>query len=63
VTIGQQWFEGPEMTVLFSGPAPGYAGEDQIDVVLPSSLAGSGQVTLTVTVDGSTANAVTIAFQ
>jgi len=63
VTIGQEWFTGPEMTVLFSGPQGQYAGLDQIDVALPETLAGSGEVTLTVTVDGSTANPVTIAFQ
>lgn len=63
VAIGQAWFEGPLMSVTYSGPAPGYAGEDQIDVALPSSLAGSGQVILTVTVDGATANPVTIAFK
>ena len=50
-------------TVTFAGPAPGFAGEDQIDAALPSSLAGAGQVTVTVTVNQATANAVTITFQ
>lgn len=54
---------GAATTVTYSGPAPGYAGEDQIDAGLPASLAGSGQVTVSVTVDGVTANPVTIAFQ
>ena len=63
VTVGQAWFAGPTMKVLYSGPAPGYSGEDQIDAQLPTSLAGSGQVIVTVTVDGATANPVTIAFQ
>jgi uncharacterized protein (TIGR03437 family) len=49
--------------VLFSGPQGQFAGLDQIDAQLPGSLAGAGQVTVNVTVDGSTANAVTIAFQ
>jgi len=63
VSIGTAWFEGPQMTVLYSGPQPQFAGEDQINVALPSSLAASGEVILTVTVDGAAANTVTIAFQ
>jgi uncharacterized protein (TIGR03437 family) len=63
VTIAQEWFAGPKMTVTYSGPAPGYSGEDQIDAQLLATLAGSGQVIVTVTVDGATANPVTIAFQ
>jgi uncharacterized protein (TIGR03437 family) len=54
---------GTSTTVLFSGPQGQFAGLDQIDAQLPVSLAGAGQVTVTVTVDGATANAVTIAFQ
>jgi len=49
--------------VLYSGWPGQYAGEDQIDVALPDSLAGAGQVTVSVTVDGITANDVTITFQ
>ena len=54
---------GISTSVLFSGPQGQFAGLDQIDAQLPGSLAGAGQVTVNVTVDGSTANAVTIAFQ
>jgi len=63
VTVGTPFFAGPTMTVLYSGPQSQFAGEDQINVELPASLAGAGQVTVTVTVDGVTANAVTVAFQ
>jgi uncharacterized protein (TIGR03437 family) len=58
VTVG-----GTPVTVTYSHPAPGEAGVDQIDAQLPASLAGAGQVTVNVTVDGATANPVTIAFQ
>ena len=58
VTIG-----GTSTTVTYSGPAPGFSGEDQIDAQLPGSLAGAGSVTVTVTINGAAANAVTIAFQ
>jgi endoglucanase len=50
-------------TVTYAGPAPGFSGEDQIDAQLPSSLAGAVSVTVIVTVNQVTANAVTIAFQ
>jgi len=50
-------------TVLFSGSQEQYAGLDQIVAQLPDTLAGAGTVTVSVTVDGTTANAVTIAFQ
>ena len=50
-------------TVLFSGAQGQYAGLDQIVAQLPSSLAGSGTVTVAATVDQMTANPVTIAFQ
>jgi uncharacterized protein (TIGR03437 family) len=49
--------------VTYAGPAPGFSGEDQIDAQLPSSLAGAVSVTVIVTVNQVTANAVTIAFQ
>jgi uncharacterized protein (TIGR03437 family) len=52
-----------DASVVFSGPQSQFAGLDQIDAQLPGSLAGAGQVTVTVTVDGMTANPVTIAFQ
>jgi endoglucanase len=58
VTVGET-----STTVTYSGPAPGFSGEDQIDAALPSSLAGAGQVIVSVTVNQLTANAVTIAFQ
>jgi endoglucanase len=58
VTIGTT-----STTVLFSGPQGQYAGLDQIVAQLPDSLAGAGTVTVSVTVDGLTANPVTIAFQ
>src|ERR1022692_708600 len=57
VTVG-----GTSTTVLFAGPQGQFAGLDQIDAQLPSSLAGAGQVTVNVTVNQMTANAVTIAF-
>lgn len=50
-------------TVVFAGPQGQFAGLDQINAELPSSLAGAGAVDVTVTVNGATANGVTITFQ
>jgi len=41
----------------------GYSGVDQINVVLPASLAGSGTVALQVTASGIAANTVQVAIQ
>ena len=35
-------------------------GLDQVNIVVPSSLAGAGEVPVVLTVDGVTANVVTI---
>ncbi|HEY1218652.1 MAG TPA: FG-GAP-like repeat-containing protein, partial [Bryobacteraceae bacterium] len=43
-------------TPLYAGAQPQYAGLDQIDVLLPQSLAGKGDVVIQVTVDGQAAN-------
>jgi beta-glucosidase len=46
--------------VFYAGPAPDYAGLDQVNVTLPLSLSGAGTVDVVLTVDGQTTNPVTI---
>jgi uncharacterized protein (TIGR03437 family) len=46
--------------VLFAGPQGSFVGLDQVNVQLPRSLIGSGEVNVVLTVDGQTANTVTI---
>ena len=58
----QVTLNGKAASVTYSGPQPQFAGEDQIDVELPSSLA-AGQVTVVATVAGNTANAVSITVE
>jgi uncharacterized protein (TIGR03437 family) len=53
---------GVATQVLYAGNA-GYSGVDQINVLLPASLAGSGTVALQVTAAGIAANTVQIAIQ
>ncbi|MEP7337365.1 MAG: M12 family metallopeptidase [Acidobacteriota bacterium] len=54
-TIGDE-----DAEVLYAGPAPGFAGLDQANVRIPRSLVGKGEVTILLTADNRSANAVTI---
>jgi len=53
---------GVSTQVLYAGSA-GYSGVDQINVLLPASLAGTGTVALQLTASGIAANTVQIAIQ
>jgi uncharacterized protein (TIGR03437 family) len=46
------------LTVEYAGPAPGYFGLDQVNIVLPPDLDGAGVVSLFVTAESSTSNVV-----
>lgn len=54
---------GLEVPVLYAGPQGQYAGLDQVNVSLPRSLAGKGQIPLLLTVDGASANRVLLSFR
>ena len=58
VTIG-----GQTLPAAYAGAAPNYAGEDQVNVLLPASLAGSGTVNVSVTVSSIASNVVTLSIQ
>lgn len=47
---------GTAAAVSYAGPQGSYAGLDQVNVVLPRSLAGRGEVDVLLTVDGRAAN-------
>ena len=47
------------LTVEYAGPAPGYFGLDQVNIVLPPDLDGAGVVSLFLTADASASNRVT----
>jgi uncharacterized protein (TIGR03437 family) len=55
MTIG-----GAPAQILYIGAQPTYPGLDQVNVIVPRSLAGAGEVPVVLTVDGQTANAVTL---
>jgi uncharacterized protein (TIGR03437 family) len=55
---------GLGVPVLFSGAAPGFPGEDQVNIgPLPHALSGQGSVNIVVAADGLAANAVSVTIQ
>jgi uncharacterized protein (TIGR03437 family) len=54
---------GQSLPVAYAGPQSQFPGLDQVDVLLPSSLKGAGQVNVTLTVDGEVSNTATLTFQ
>jgi N-acyl-D-amino-acid deacylase len=55
--------QGQPVPVLYAGAQGQYAGLDQINVMVPFALAGSGAVPLQISVDGRQSNIVTIDIQ
>jgi uncharacterized protein (TIGR03437 family) len=54
---------GTPLTVQYAGPQGTYAGLDQVNVLLPRSLAGAGNITLKITAAGIASNAVQIVIK
>ena len=58
---------GVNVPVAYAGAQPGFEGLDQVNLTLPASLSGSGSGSgagnVILTVDGQTANPVTVAIQ
>jgi len=54
---------GVSVPVLYAGPQPEFDGLDQVNVPLTLNLRGSNLANVVLTVDGQTANAVTIDIQ
>lgn len=51
------------LTVQYAGAQSEFPGLDQMNLILPRSLAGSGRQTLSLSVDGVAANSVSVTFQ
>jgi uncharacterized protein (TIGR03437 family) len=51
---------GADGQIFYAGEAPGFVGLDQIDVAIPRSLIGRGEVDVVMTVDGKVANTVKV---
>lgn len=54
---------GVSSEVLFAGAAPGFTGLDQVNVRLPRSLAGRGEVDVALVVDGKAANKTRVSIR
>jgi uncharacterized protein (TIGR03437 family) len=54
---------GVGVPVSYAGPTPGFAGLDQVNILLPLAFRGSGESSVQLTVDGQTSNLVTINVQ
>jgi endoglucanase len=49
--------------VAYAGAQNQYPGLDQVNAELPNSLAGAGEIPVSLTISGKTANGITVAFQ
>jgi uncharacterized protein (TIGR03437 family) len=58
VRIGAQ-----DLTPLYAGPQVQYGGVDQVNVALPASLRGAGDVTITIIIGDQVSNTVVINFK
>ena len=56
----QATIQGVPVPVLYAGRHPDFEGLDQINLILPPELAGLGQVTIRLVVNGQPSNPVTI---
>jgi uncharacterized protein (TIGR03437 family) len=54
---------GAAATVLYAGPGGGFPGLDQINVVIPNSLAGAGSISVVLTAGGAASNTVNVTVQ
>ena len=54
---------GEAVDVLFAGRQPQFVGVDQVNLRLPRTLAGRGEVDIVLVVDGQAANTVQMAFE
>ena len=54
---------GTEAPLLYAGPQGGYVGLDQVNIRIPTSLRGRGDVNINVTLEGQTTNTVTLNFR
>jgi uncharacterized protein (TIGR03437 family) len=59
----QVFVAGQSVPVLFAGAQGQYQGLDQLNITLPSTLAGAGEASVYVVADGKTSNMTTIRIQ
>jgi uncharacterized protein (TIGR03437 family) len=57
------YVQGMEVPVTFAGAQPDFPGLDQVNILLPPSLAGSGSVNIVLTAFGIESNTVSVSIQ
>jgi uncharacterized protein (TIGR03437 family) len=51
---------GQSVPVLYAGPVAAYPGLDQVNIAIPQSLAGAGDVLVYLVADGAASNVVSL---
>jgi uncharacterized protein (TIGR03437 family) len=59
----QAYVAGQPVPLLYAGPQGQYQGLDQVNISLPSSLAGMGEVSVYLSADGNVSNMITVNIQ
>jgi len=59
----QCFVAGQSVPCLYAGPVAAYAGLDQVNILIPKSLAGAGDVRVYVVADGAASNVVGLKIQ
>ena len=59
----QAYIAGQQLPVQFAGAQGQYQGLDQVNIAVPKSLAGMGEVSVYLVADGQNSNMVTINIQ
>ncbi len=59
----QAYVGGQPVPLLYAGPQGQYQGLDQVNISLPGSLAGMGEVSVYLTADGKVSNMTTVKIQ
>ena len=59
----QAYVAGQPVPLLYAGPQGQYQGLDQVNISLPRSLAGMGEVSVYLTGDGNVSNMITVNIQ
>jgi uncharacterized protein (TIGR03437 family) len=54
---------GQDLTPTYAGPQPQYGGVDQVNLALPASLRGAGDVTIMMVIGDQVSNSVVVHFQ
>ena len=54
---------GHQVPLLYAGPQGQFAGLDQVNITLPSSLAGTGEASVYLVADGKMSNVASMKIQ